>query len=84
MPQVSLLATLLATVLSFVLGGLWYGPLFGKTWMRLVGMTEVGMFLGPNPCWHLASVPVRRLASSGWLDRCGPTISSSLVPSRSR
>ena len=34
MPQPSLLATLLATVLSFVLGGLWYGPVFSKTWMR--------------------------------------------------
>ena len=34
MPPVSLPATLLATVLSFVLGGLWYGPLFAKTWMR--------------------------------------------------
>ena len=33
MPPVSLLATLLATVLSFVLGGLWYGPLFQKAWI---------------------------------------------------
>jgi hypothetical protein len=40
MPQVSLLATLLATVLSFVLGGLWYGPLFAKTWMKLIGVNE--------------------------------------------
>jgi len=32
--MVSLVATLVATVLSFVLGGLWYGPLFGKAWME--------------------------------------------------
>lgn len=49
MPAVSLLATLLATVLSFVLGGLWYGPLFGKAWMRHVGMTEATLREGFSP-----------------------------------
>lgn len=28
-----------ATVSSMVLGFLWYGPLFGKQWMKLSGMT---------------------------------------------
>ena len=49
MPQPSLLATLLATVLSFVLGGLWYGPVFGKAWMRLVGVTEATLRQNFNP-----------------------------------
>jgi hypothetical protein len=49
MAQVSLLATLLATVLSFVLGGLWYGPLFSRIWMRLVGVTEATLRQGFNP-----------------------------------
>jgi hypothetical protein len=49
MPQVSLLATLLATVLSFVLGALWYGPLFGKAWMRAVGVTEDTLRANFNP-----------------------------------
>jgi Protein of unknown function (DUF1761) len=49
MPQVSLLATLLATVLSFVLGGLWYGPVFGKAWMRSVGLTEATLRKNFNP-----------------------------------
>lgn len=39
MPDVSLLATVVATVLGFALGALWYGPLFGKRWMAAVGMT---------------------------------------------
>ena len=43
------LATLLATVLSFVLGGIWYGPLFAKTWMRLVGVTEATLRENFNP-----------------------------------
>ena len=40
MPDVSLVATLVATVLGFVLGALWYGPLFGKAWLAAVGLTE--------------------------------------------
>ena len=39
MPDVSLVATLVGTVLSFALGALWYGPLFGKTWMAAVGLS---------------------------------------------
>lgn len=37
MPAVSLLATLVATVAGFVLGALWYGPLFGALWRRGLG-----------------------------------------------
>ena len=39
MPDVSLLATLVATLAGLALGAVWYGPLFGKTWMRAVGTT---------------------------------------------
>jgi hypothetical protein len=40
MAGVSWLAVVLTALLTFVLGGLWYGPLFGKRWMRASGMTE--------------------------------------------
>ena len=33
-------AVLVAAGASFVLGGLWYGPLFGKAWMDAAGVTE--------------------------------------------
>ena len=39
MPEISLLATLVATIAGFVLGALWYGPLFGKAWMASLGLT---------------------------------------------
>ena len=39
MAGVSLLATLVATILGFGLGALWYGPLFGKQWMSAAGLT---------------------------------------------
>ncbi len=35
-------AIVAAAVASFVVGWLWYGPLFGKTWMKLTGMKEMG------------------------------------------
>lgn len=34
------LAVLVAAVSSFVIGGLWYGPLFGRAWMQAFGFTE--------------------------------------------
>ena len=34
------LAVLAASVSAFVVGGLWYGPLFGKAWMNASGVTE--------------------------------------------
>jgi hypothetical protein len=32
-------AILVTTIISVVLGSLWYGPLFGKTWMSSVGIS---------------------------------------------
>lgn len=29
-----------AAVSSFLVGGIWYGPLFGKTWMAAFGFTQ--------------------------------------------
>ncbi len=34
------LAVFAAALSAFVVGGLWYGPLFGKAWMRETGLTE--------------------------------------------
>lgn len=37
MPEINYFAVLVAAVSSMVLGGRWYGPLFGKLWMRGMG-----------------------------------------------
>jgi hypothetical protein len=37
------LSVLGAAVSAFVVGGLWYGPLFGKAWMAETGVTEETM-----------------------------------------
>jgi hypothetical protein len=34
------LAVLCASASAFVVGGMWYGPLFGKAWMEAMGITE--------------------------------------------
>ncbi len=42
MPQVPInyLALLGAAIASMVVGAIWYGPLFGKPWMALSGMSQ--------------------------------------------
>ena len=38
--DINWLAVLLAAVATFVLGGIWYGPLFGRIWRAAEGQTE--------------------------------------------
>ena len=37
---INLVTVLCAAIANFVLGFLWYGPLFGKQWMKLMGITK--------------------------------------------
>jgi len=39
-PSINWLAVLVATLSTFVLGAIWYGPVFGKAWMKENGYTE--------------------------------------------
>ena len=34
------LAVIAAAIAPFIIGGLWYGPICGKAWMRLTGITK--------------------------------------------
>lgn len=38
--DINWLAVLAAAVSAFVIGGIWYGPLFGRVWMSANGYTE--------------------------------------------
>ncbi len=43
MSSVNILAVLVAALTGFVIGGLWYGPLFRTPWMKYSGVTfEMG------------------------------------------
>lgn len=48
MPQVPInyLAVIVATISSMVIGFVWYGPLFGKQWMALMGIASKSMDAG--------------------------------------
>lgn len=43
MISVNYLAILVAAIIQVAIGSLWYGPLFGKPWMKLIGMTDQHM-----------------------------------------
>ncbi|MGC9355126.1 MAG: DUF1761 domain-containing protein, partial [Mariniphaga sp.] len=38
--SINYLAVIVAALSSFMVGWIWYGPLFGKSWMKLHGFTE--------------------------------------------
>lgn len=38
--DVSLLGVVIAALVAFVVGGLWYGPVFGRAWVAANGFTE--------------------------------------------
>ena len=40
LPQINLIAVIAATVFSMALGMLWYGPLFGKAWMKTMNLDK--------------------------------------------
>ena len=40
MANANLLAILIAAACGFLVGGIWYGPLFGKAWQREIGMSD--------------------------------------------
>jgi hypothetical protein len=43
MANANFLAIILAAISGFIVGGLWYGPLFGKAWMTEIGLSEEEM-----------------------------------------
>jgi hypothetical protein len=45
--KINHLAVLVAVVLQFVLGFLWYGPLFGEPWMGMVGLDTATIEANP-------------------------------------
>jgi hypothetical protein len=38
--EIHWLAIFVAAALGFVVGGLWYGPIFGKAWQRASGLSD--------------------------------------------
>lgn len=68
--QIDWLAVGAATLLNVVLGGLWYGPLFGKRWLALMGKTqeEVAAQAGSMGKVYGITIVLALLASIGLSD----------------
>ena len=49
MPAVNWLAVVAAALSMFVIGGLWYGPLFAKPWQRAAGLSDEQVKSGNMP-----------------------------------
>ena len=54
--SINWLAVLSATVFTFLLGGVWYGPLFGKVWQRHMGLSDEALKSNVGRTFGLAFV----------------------------
>ncbi len=60
--QVNWLAVAVTAIVTFALGALWYGPLFGKAWLSAVGLKKEELGSSSKeiqPCTYC-------LKSTGW------------------
>jgi hypothetical protein len=70
MPSVSILATVVGALAGWLLGSVWYGPLFGKAWMAEHGYTVEDLTKDFNPAKTYGTMLLLSLVSSyafGWL-----------------
>lgn len=65
-PHFNYLAILIGAIAAFIVGSLWYGPLFGKKWMKLNNFTNEDLAKG-QPFWQimLISLGLYLIASFG-------------------
>ena len=47
--SVNWIAVVVAALMGFLVGGLWYGPILGKKWMGAVGLSEEDVASGNMP-----------------------------------
>ena len=72
MPAVNWLAVVAAAVSAFVLGGLWYGPLFKNAWCREAGMDPDAPMKGhPAKTFSVAFV-LALIAAAAFATYLGP------------
>ena len=78
MQDINWVALIAAGVASMVVGFIWYGPLFGKVWMKLSGLKEMGdkdkmpmnyiiMFVGSLVTAYVLSVLGASLMTAFWV-----------------
>lgn len=80
MPEVNWLAVVVAAVSAFVLGGIWYGPLFKHAWCREAGVDIEGNKRHPAAVFGGAFVLslVAAWALAALIGRSGPSLAFAL------
>lgn len=75
---INIIAVVLATIGFMAVGFVWYGPLFGKRWMALHGLTEEQIKAGGNMGLTMAKGVANSLVMAivlalvlGWLGSAG-------------
>lgn len=63
----------IAAVVFFLLGGVWYGPLFGSPWMRLSNLTEEQARQSNLPLIFVGTLVLEVLAAVGLAAIIGET-----------
>jgi len=72
MHHISWIAVIASTVAAFVLGGLWYGPLFSKPWMREMGVDRTFKQRTPRPVLFGSAITLNFLAALVFAVFVGP------------
>ncbi|WP_222950479.1 DUF1761 domain-containing protein [Sphingomonas sp. JC676] len=62
------LAIVVAALAGFMVGGIWYGPLFGKAWMKARGLSEEQLKSGANMPLIFGTTFVLNLVAAFMLD----------------
>lgn len=79
MEQINWLAVLVAAVSAFVLGGIWYGPLFKHAWCREAGIDPTVTAKHPARVFGIAFVcSLIAAAVFAWLVGPQPSLSTAL------
>jgi len=73
--QINFFAVLVGGVINMAVGFVWYGPLFGKLWLRLIGKTEEDIAGGPGLgyLWSFIAALVTALVLSLLIASMGST-----------
>jgi hypothetical protein len=85
--DINWLGVLVATVIYMVLGALWYGPLFGKVWMKAMGWEGpaegespgAATYAIPAICYLVASIATGLLAEATGSDSVAEGLALGLV-----
>lgn len=64
--EVNYLAILVATIAGMAIGALWYGPVFGKYWMKLAGINPEGMKSMPLSPWQAMGLGLVTMFVTNW------------------